>query len=123
MDNMEKLKNYVQDVNRNNEIFRQIFIEVSEDIKIIKDLGDLTPFDDAPALEFIRTIIYNPRMNNQNERDLTMKILDIIFNNLSNGKDMYELPSDNLITNYDKLKDIMYDFDQIKQEYKKSQSK
>lgn len=120
---MDKLKNYVQDVNRNNEIFRQIFIEVSEDIKIIKDLGDLTPFDDAPALEFIRAIIYNPRMNNQNERDLTMKILDIIFNNLSNGKDMYKIPSDNLITNYDKLKDIMYDFDQIKQEYKKSQSK
>ena len=99
---ISELLGTIKEVKRKNEEFNKKFTEVSFMIKNYID-GKMDIKNQGLKYFLSRVIDGRPKENYIN---LTMTVLDLIYINLSNEKNMYYFPEGEYLTNYDKLKEI-----------------
>ena len=99
---ISELRETIKEVKRKNEEFNKKFTEVSF---MIKNYIDGKMVIKNQELEYFLSRVKDERPK-ENYINLTMTVLDLIYINLSNEKNMYYFPKGEYLTNYDKLKEI-----------------
>lgn len=115
-DNPEDIRETIKKVNKKNKEFHDRFTYVSSMISNYrKDKGEFSSINDRLEL-FLDKVL--EKKSGENSINLTMTILDLIYVNLSNGKDMYYFPDNSdFLTKYDKLKDIEKRYSDLVESY------
>ena len=101
-DQISELRENIKEVKRKNEEFNKKFTDVSF---MIKNYIDGKMVIKNQELEYFLNRVIDGRPK-ENYINLTMTVLDLIYINLSNEKNMYYFPKGEYLTNYDKLKEI-----------------
>jgi len=101
-DQISELRENIKEVKRKNEEFNKKFTDVSF---MIKNYIDGKMVIKNQELEYFLNRVIDGRPK-ENYINLTMTVLDLIYINLSNEKNMYYFPEGEYLTNYDKLKEI-----------------
>lgn len=115
-DNLEDIRETIQKVNEKNEEFNGRFTDVANMISNYRQNKGDFPSNDK-LKNFLDKVL--AKKSEENSINITMTILDLIYFNLSNGKDMYNFPENSdLLTNYDKLKDIEKRYGDLVESYK-----
>lgn len=98
----------IQQVKRKNEEFNRKFRKVSDMIRNYKG----TDIKNSKLADFLNKV--RGGRPEENHINLTMTVLDLIYINLSNGRDMYYFPeNEDFLTNYDKLKKIEKRYEEL----------
>lgn len=123
---IERLKKNVKDVNENNMIFNELFMQVSSVIKQIQINekgeefgGGGSSKDEYSELYNLITKI-NDNFPSSDESTVTMILLDIIYYNILNELDIYSYSSE-YISKYIKLQKLKKDFNQVKYDFERLQ--
>lgn len=100
----------IQQVKLKNEEFNRKFRKVSDMIR--NYISKERDIKNSKLAAFLNKVI--EERPQENHINLTMTVLDLIYINLSNGKDMYYFPeNDDFLTNYDKLKKIEKRYEEL----------
>ena len=100
----------IQRVKLKNEEFNRKFRKVSDMIR--NYISKERDIKNSKLAAFLNKVI--EERPQENHINLTMTVLDLIYINLSNGKDMYYFPeNDDFLTNYDKLKKIEKRYEEL----------
>lgn len=123
---IEKLKKNVKDVNENNMIFNELFMQVSSAIKQIQIDEEGEEYGGGGSSKDEYSELYNlitkiiDKFPSSDESTVTMILLDIIYYNILNELDIYSYSSE-YISKYIKLQKLKKDFNQVKYDFERLQ--
>jgi hypothetical protein len=116
----ETIVETIRKVNNQNKIFHDKFTDVANHISNYKKDKDNFKSINGELRTFLDKVLEKVPVekSGENSINLTMTILDLIYVNLSNDKDMYSFPDDSdFLTKYDKLKDIEKRYSDLVESY------
>jgi len=123
---IERLKKNVKDVNENNMIFNELFMQVSSAIKQIQIDEGGEEYGGGGSSKDEYSELYNlitkiiDKFPSSDESTVTMILLDIIYYNILNELDIYSYSSE-YISKYIKLQKLKKDFNQVKYDFERLQ--
>jgi len=120
MTDIKTIKNDIDIVNKKNKLFWTTFLDVSKKIQTIKENQEEGEGEgegvSSPVMKFITQIVQ--KHPEYDKYDLTMILLDFIYLNIKDEKDIYEMPEDKSKSKYEELCSIKGELYRLEQEYK-----
>ena len=116
----ENIVETIQKVNEQNKKFNNRFTNVAKMISNYRQNKENFQYINDELRTFLDKVLEKVPVekSGENSINLTMTILDLIYVNLSNDKDMYYFPGDSdFLTKYDKLKDIEKRYSDLVESY------